>query len=260
MWPMAVAWKRCKKCGRIKPRDEFRRSCHGRDGFGWGCKSCHNEKRRKRYAEDQVYRKDILKWQREQYARDPTIKRKRAQEWKKANPEKKRALDRRWEEANRPKLRERLRQWKLVHKDRVRESNRKSRERRRSHHQEYNRQWARDNPEKCCAKQHRRRARKRDLPQDLTMHEWHMTLAAFDQRCAYCRQPPSATNCPQYGKLAQEHVVSVKRAGGYTLGNIVPACEQCNASKATRNHEEWMGERGYDVELFRSYVGQLTIA
>lgn len=44
--------KTCMHCGKTKPMELFRKAQRMRDGRENGCKECHNERRRKRYAEN----------------------------------------------------------------------------------------------------------------------------------------------------------------------------------------------------------------
>lgn len=55
-------------------------------------------------------------------------------------------------------------------------------------------------------------------------------FAEFNNLCAYCGQG---------GKLHIEHVVPISQGGTHVLGNIVPACQSCNFSKAAKEVENW---------------------
>jgi len=90
--------------------------------------------------------------------------------------------------------------------------------------------WQRQNPERCRAKSHRRRAKIANLPYDLTSEEWQTILAEYNFSCAYCGETTE--------NLQQEHVVPVAQGGGYTKDNIVPACSKCNFRKGNRTPEE----------------------
>jgi hypothetical protein len=62
----------------------------------------------------------------------------------------------------------------------------------------------------------------------------------FDNRCAYC----GAT-----GELHIEHVVPISRGGPHSLGNIVPACPDCNLKKRDSDALEW-----YKMQSFYSEI------
>lgn len=64
----------------------------------------------------------------------------------------------------------------------------------------------------------------------LPLNEWKEVLTYFEHKCAYC-------GCEE--GLEQEHIVPVNNGGKYVLGNIVPSCRSCNASKGAKDLDEW---------------------
>jgi predicted phage replisome organizer len=64
----------------------------------------------------------------------------------------------------------------------------------------------------------------------LPMDEWSEVLSFFNHECAYCGSKVG---------LEQEHIVSVNDGGAYCIGNIVPSCRSCNASKGNKNVDAW---------------------
>lgn len=85
-------------------------------------------------------------------------------------------------------------------------------------------------PQRTGVRVRRRQARMRSLPATLTLSEWRATLAYYDHRCAYCGT--------KHQRLVQEHVIPVVQGGGYTHGNIVPSCWNCNSRKGGRTPEQ----------------------
>jgi hypothetical protein len=71
---------------------------------------------------------------------------------------------------------------------------------------------------------------KASLISDFTETQWQAACKYFKQRCAYCCDNPIED---------QDHVVPVKDGGGYTVGNILPACHRCNASKGSSQLPKW---------------------
>lgn len=68
----------------------------------------------------------------------------------------------------------------------------------------------------CLAKRHH-------VPHTLSLPQWLYTLnIQFNGYCAYCLEKP-------YEVL--EHFVPIKRGGGTTASNCVPACCSCNSLK-----------------------------
>jgi 5-methylcytosine-specific restriction endonuclease McrA len=61
---------------------------------------------------------------------------------------------------------------------------------------------------------------------DLTPSEWADILESFGYACAYCLR----TDRP----LTQDHVTAISRSGEHTAENVVPACRPCNSRKWAR--------------------------
>ena len=64
----------------------------------------------------------------------------------------------------------------------------------------------------------------------LPMKEWIAVLEFFNHECAYCGSKEG---------LEQEHIIPIDKGGKYVIGNIVPACRSCNASKGAKDFKEW---------------------
>lgn len=87
----------------------------------------------------------------------------------------------------------------------------------------------------------RRRARIGGLKRDFTKADWQNSKLHFGNSCAYCGKSDI--------KLQMEHVVPTTSGGGFTKANIVPACFECNTSKATRVMVEWYVEQLFFKEF-----------
>ena len=86
---------------------------------------------------------------------------------------------------------------------------------------------------------------------DLTAEQW---TALKDEwgGCAYC----GATDRP----LQKDCVQALSRGGRYTLPNIAPACQSCNASKSNDEVTGWMRRKQLDERSFllrHSEIGKL---
>ena len=78
---------------------------------------------------------------------------------------------------------------------------------------------------------------------ELPLEDWKKVLIEFGYQCAYCGKTEG---------LEQEHIVPVKFGGKYELGNIVPACRHCNASKGDRGLVDWYSTSdAFDPERLR---------
>jgi len=94
----------------------------------------------------------------------------------------------------------------------------------------YQKQNAKDYPEKRNTINQRRRTRKRELPSTLTDSQWNDAKIAFDNKCCYCgKEKP----------LAQEHFLALHKLGEHSHLNIIPACQSCNSSKGSKAFSEW---------------------
>ena len=174
--------KTCTRCGQHKQLVDFANTKMTRSGKGAECKVCVTQ---------------------------------RAQEWAKANPE-------------------RRKQQAAIYRER--------------HHEElcskslaYSRKRQAENPEVVRAIRMKYRNSPKGVEQNrkglqarrgvpLTQEAWLWWTSLTDRWCHYCDQ------------LATEidHVVPVTRGGTGERSNLVPACRSCNASKNNRLLEEWM--------------------
>lgn len=89
------------------------------------------------------------------------------------------------------------------------------------------------------AKRRARRVARAD--NDLTDAEWQALVDRWGG-CAYCGAPA--------GGLQRDCVLPISRGGRYTLGNVVPACRSCNASKCNSEVTGWMRRKRLDERSF----------
>jgi 5-methylcytosine-specific restriction endonuclease McrA len=88
----------------------------------------------------------------------------------------------------------------------------------------------------------RRRKRRMDrVDHDLSEAQWTALRAAWGG-CAYCGASNTA--------LQRDCVLALSRGGRYTLGNIVPVCRSCNASKCNAEVTGWLRRRRLDERAF----------
>lgn len=104
---------------------------------------------------------------------------------------------------------------------------------------EYSRQFLQDNPEYHRMNQARYRARKAELPNDLTseqvlaLHEW------FGGSCAFCDNP--AEHLDHFIPIVSGH-------GGTTIENMIPLCSEMNLSKGGKNPYVWRSTLDADAQ------------
>src|SRR3954468_7541843 len=87
----------------------------------------------------------------------------------------------------------------------------------------------------------RRQRRIAAVDNDLTDDQWAV-LRSLWAGCAYC----GATDRP----LQRDCVLPISRGGRYTLGNVVPACGPCNASKCNDEVTGWLRRKRLDERRF----------
>jgi hypothetical protein len=76
---------------------------------------------------------------------------------------------------------------------------------------------------------------------DLSDAQWSALKAAWGG-CAYC----GTSGTP----LQKDCVLALSRGGRYTLGNIVPVCASCNASKCNTEVTTWLRRKRLDERAF----------
>ena len=204
-----MAMKVCSKCGQNKPIDDYYNTSSGRGYYGKraDCKTCTNAASVIRVAE-----------------------------WRRNNPDKRKAVDARYRRNNREKCRAasrksyrkkpakykaRTRAWANRHPDKVRE---------------YDRNFKARNRTLLAMRSSKRRAQKVRAGGEFTKDEWLMLCQDTGYRCVYCGVVDA--------KLHADHVVPLSRGGRHDISNIVPACARCNCSKGAKPLVLWLAQGG----------------
>ena len=93
---------------------------------------------------------------------------------------------------------------------------------------------------------HREKSKRRKA-QDRGQTPVQIPVAALRQRfnefgncCAYCGEG---------GDMQIEHIEPISKGGAHDIGNIVPACSECNSNKRDREMEEWYRSQPFFSEL-----------
>src|SRR5437879_1662472 len=71
----------------------------------------------------------------------------------------------------------------------------------------------------------------------LTRAEWRTVTDHFEQRCAFCGIED--TRNPRTG-LVPDHLVAAKNFGAFCIGNVVPACHDCNDRRGKMDWREYL--------------------
>lgn len=111
-------------------------------------------------------------------------------------------------------------------------------------------------------KSKRRKARMREsVAIQITGKQIRQRFAELDHHCAYCGAA---------GDLHIEHVVPISKGGPHAIGNIIPACKDCNFRKRDHEAESWYRAQPFFTEArwrkicrvlgwSRSSVGQMAL-
>jgi 5-methylcytosine-specific restriction endonuclease McrA len=101
---------------------------------------------------------------------------------------------------------------------------------------EYALQYAQDNPHIGQAAKRKRKALLAEAGVfELSGRDWLRLVNRHGRRCFYCG------TC---GPMTMDHVLPISRGGHHSIGNLVPACAQCNSTKRHRTIMEWrLGKR-----------------
>lgn len=103
------------------------------------------------------------------------------------------------------------------------------------------RQYHHAHPEIAKVSRHKRHARRLALPSTFTNSDWEFALTYFHGVCAYCGSGPGLFD--RNWALHQDHFIPLSRGGGYSVDNILPACQECNLLKHNQEPEKWLIRR-----------------
>jgi hypothetical protein len=73
--------------------------------------------------------------------------------------------------------------------------------------------------------------------QELSRTDWSCIKEFFEHRCAYCGI--SDTGDTRNG-LVPDHLIPASQNGDYLIGNVVPACHDCNDRRGKKPWESWL--------------------
>ncbi len=114
-----------------------------------------------------------------------------------------------------------------MHPEKVAANMRKVRARQGDAARDYQRRYAKANPERRrlydAKKVAKRKAAIGATVARVTLKQWKDIQRRHGYRCAYCGKKPR--------KLTMDHIVALSRGGDHTARNIVPACGLCNNKK-----------------------------
>lgn len=129
--------------------------------------------------------------------------------------------------------------YREVNASRYRQYGRDARSKDPERYRAYYAKWLSDptNYQIVSQNKHKRRARKRQNPDSVgvSVRDWMKLVRRYRSCCAYC------------GEFVErpviEHVIPLARGGRHAIGNVLPACAGCNASKHASFIVEWRKRR-----------------
>lgn len=251
---MVEAFKRCTKCGEEKPAtSEFFYKARTPSGLEAQCQSCRRAKMKAAYQTPEGKAKA------EQYAAENreaiSAKRKAAYQKNKKDAD--------WVEKMRISARESARRQRLDSPERIRASQKKYKDankekarqadrRRRSIRRmldpvgyskkirESNRRRYLKNPEKYRAYAAKQRAARLEIAGEYTGEDLHN---AFKRQCGMCFYCGCRVGREAETRWEADHFIPVSRGGTNDPSNIVIACMPCNRSKHDKMPWDWMPEK-----------------
>jgi len=234
-----IVAKNCRECNVLKMLGDFSTRKQNFGGVRSSCKICEIKSSRKwRENNPEKVQEYNCKWRKDnpeymhkwyntnkesvsEYSRNwYIVNRDRVKEntrkWRKDNPEKYLKIQQKYITNNREKLVEYRRNWYEINKER---------------RLKYLRDWYQANPEKLILKTQKRRARKRSLPNDLTIDQQSKILSTFNGGCALTRDITD---------IHWDHVIPLSTGhGGTSYRNMIPLYGRLNESKQGSNIFEW---------------------
>ena len=133
--------------------------------------------------------------------------------WNTANKERKNDLDKVWRADNK----EGTKQYDVLYRELNRDIVRKKKS-----------VWRRENPHKVAASTARYRTRRSDNG---------VRLVYYTEIAAIAAMP--CTACGAAGPSEVDHIIPLARGGSHSIGNLMPLCKSCNASKNDLLYIEW---------------------
>ena len=143
--------------------------------------------------------------------------------WSIKNPERRKAINEKYQIKNRAKNAERMRISRLNNPGQYQD-------------------WVNRNPDKANANWNKRRANL-DAAKLYVVSKKQMKKL-YDSPCFYCGS---------FQRIQADHVIPISRGGKHSIGNLVPACAKCNMSKHNKTIMEWRKWKN-EAKRFRKIV------
>ena len=239
-----IAAKECRKCEVIKTVNRFTKNKSKFGGLSSCCKECERKYRQENKERIAGY---CRKYNQENKERIAEHKRKYRQEnkesiaehhrkYKQENKEWYAEYIRKYQQENKESIAGYCRKYKQENKESIAEYRRKYKQENKERIAERSRKYRQENKELFQINSTRRRARKRQLPDDLTLEQRNAVLGHFNSSCALTGYTEG---------IHLDHVIPIAIGhGGTTMQNMIPLRAELNHSKQARCIFDWF----YDVK------------
>lgn len=150
------------------------------------------------------------------------------QQWSDSNKERKAETDRRYRIANKDKRALKDKAWRDANKDRIRQNQLAWSKANPERVKKTKQKWEQANPEARRQKLLRYRAK-------LASNEVR-TILPKEMRALYLQ---SCFFCASNNQIEADHIIPLARGGRHAIGNLLPLCRNCNASKSNKTIMEY---------------------
>ena len=158
--------------------------------------------------------------------------RKYQKEYNKNNKEKISKRQKIWYEENKDDILKRSKERYEKNKDSILEKQK-----------EYNKKWAKNNPEKILNRNNKRRNKEENQGNGITKEQWLEMMNFFDWKCAYSGEKMESNNTTN-GRTV-DHIIALDNGGENEPWNIIPMKKGYNTSKHTKDMLEWYLEQSF---------------
>lgn len=216
--------KHCSKCGQLKPLDQYRVNKASKDGYQSACKQCQKQ----HYIDNkQKYQTKAKQWRIDK----PSQYQKSTKAYYETNAESIKQRVRTWQRDNKTYVKQKAKERYMANAEQRREKTRAWIAANREHKRLKDSEYQKSHPEVYRASAARRKARIRQNGiYAISQKELRKIYAS---PCIYCGSTK---------RIEADHVIPIARGGTHSIGNLVPACKSCNASKQERTITEWKKE------------------
>lgn len=223
--PIPDGFKRCTKCGEIKPLDAFQRDKRITCGRCARCKDCSSAEKRARKAQISEYNREYRLEHIDQITKRQTeyrlnnLEKVRASERERRRSEHRRATEKAYYELNRERLRKYSKEYYEKNREKIAKRNRRYRQ------SEHGKQMG-------IIKSAKRRAKIAHINNEITAKDLAAIRASqTDKRgrliCWRCNNPIKGT--PHL-----DHWIPLDKGGAHDAGNLHYMHAKCNLEKATK--------------------------